>query len=25
VICHRLDHWDADWPPDEWRDKEAET
>ena len=20
IICHRLDHWDEPWPPEEWRD-----
>jgi hypothetical protein len=19
IICHRLDHWDEPWPPEEWR------
>ncbi|MBI5634704.1 MAG: phosphotransferase [Nitrospirae bacterium] len=20
ILCHRLEHWDEPWPPDEWRD-----
>jgi len=20
IICHRLDHWNEPWPPEEWRD-----